>query len=68
MTDAADFITERKNKEGVAVEASVFPPKAVAQAILAAADSPFPVVDGVCESPTLRSDGTILCKTGYDPT
>jgi hypothetical protein len=67
MTDAADFITVRKSKEGVAVEASVFPPKAVAQAILAAADSPFPVIDGVCESPTLRSDGTILCKTGYDP-
>lgn len=43
------------------------PPDWVARQILARLGWPFPLLTGVVETPTLRSDGTVLETSGYDP-
>jgi len=45
----------------------VIPPKWVPETLLARGDWPFPRLEAVIETPTLRPDGTILDTPGYDP-
>jgi putative DNA primase/helicase len=47
---------------------AVDPPAAVAAQLLEKGQWRFPKVAGVITTPTLRPDGTILDKPGYDPT
>jgi len=47
---------------------SVDTPKAIAETLLSRqGDWPFPVLRGVIAAPTLRADGSLLDKAGYDP-
>ena len=43
------------------------PPMDIAQGILANKGFEFPYLNGITNTPTIREDGTILCKPGYDP-
>lgn len=45
---------------------STIPPKWVCETLLARGDWPFPRLEAVIETPTLRPDGTILETPGYD--
>jgi putative DNA primase/helicase len=60
---AADWISfDQKGKKH-----RVDPPKAVVEQIAGmAGDWPFPVLAGVIGTPTLRVDGSVLAKEGYD--
>lgn len=44
----------------------VHPPMAVAQTILAEPKLPLPGLEAICQTPTLRPDGTVLATPGYD--
>ena len=44
----------------------VHPPKIVAQTVLVEPKLPFPALEGVTQVPTLRPDGTVLDRSGYD--
>lgn len=46
---------------------STIPPKWVCETLLARGDWPFPRLEAVIETPTLRPDGTVLETPGYDP-
>jgi putative DNA primase/helicase len=49
-------------------EVSIDPPSAVAEQILGMIDEwPFPPLRGVIPTQTMRHDGTLLTKPGYDP-
>jgi len=45
---------------------ATFPPNEVVSDIACMADPPFPALSNITEVPSLRADGTILDKTGYD--
>jgi putative DNA primase/helicase len=51
-------------KKGLAVPAR--PPEWVAKQVMARLAWPFPLLSGVIETPTLRPDGTVLDRPGYD--
>jgi Primase C terminal 1 (PriCT-1) len=48
---------------------SIDPPKEVADILLSRAEgtSGFPLIEGIIATPTLRPDGSLLDKPGYDP-
>ena len=48
-------------------ERHIPPPDSVTVDLLALGAWPFPPLEAVVEVPTLRADGTILSKPGYDP-
>ncbi len=43
------------------------PPTWVCETVLDKGEWPFPPLEGVIETPTLRADGTIIDRPGYDP-
>jgi len=45
----------------------VDPPTAVSQTILSEPDLPLPPLIGLTQVPTMRADGTVLSRPGYDP-
>jgi hypothetical protein len=45
---------------------SALPPEWVARAVLSLDVQPFRPLAGVVEAPTMRPDGTVLCRRGYD--
>jgi hypothetical protein len=65
MSMVADFFSARLDK-GMFVLNPVYPPKAVAQNVLATPTWPFPILEGVVETPTIRPDGSILDHPGFD--
>jgi hypothetical protein len=44
-----------------------FPPKWVIETLHSRAEWPFPLLEGIVASPTLRPDGSLLEVPGYDP-
>ena len=63
LSQVADYY--RVGPKGTRMDS--FPPKELAADVLALAEWPFPVLEAVVESPTLRPDGSILDRPGYDP-
>lgn len=45
----------------------VHPPTAVAQTVLSEPTLPLPGLEAICQTPTLRPDGSVLSQPGYDP-
>jgi hypothetical protein len=43
------------------------PPRDVVETLLAKGEWPFPVLDAIVTTPSLRPDGTVLDTPGYDP-
>jgi hypothetical protein len=64
MARVADF--EKRLYSGQLVH--VAPPSHVVQDILAMPTLPFDSLDAVISAPVLRPDGSVLMKSGYDPT
>jgi hypothetical protein len=65
LTDLIDFYALRPPK---GLEVQCTPPLEVVRAVLALEEwSQLPVLQGLTETPTLRSDGSILQDAGYDP-
>ena len=62
MSSVANFVRITK-----AVPIEVFPPESLASAIVNKGSWPFPALRGIIEVPTLREDGSIIDKPGYDP-
>lgn len=57
---------EKMNSDGDRIR--IDPPKDVVEQIAAmAGEWPFPPIAGVIGTPTMRPDGTLLLKSGYDP-
>lgn len=53
-------------RKGANGRTAAFPPFAVATQVLARTDWPFRYLEGIVESPTLRTDGSLLTAPGYD--
>jgi hypothetical protein len=62
----ANFYSERTYKKNTFKD-PVPPPYEVVRDILSLGSWPFPVIEGLIESPTIRPDGSILASPGYDP-
>lgn len=56
---AARWVRETDSKPAL-------PPAWVAEALAARLEWPFPPLEGVVETPTLRPDGSVLSEAGYD--
>jgi hypothetical protein len=66
LTDVANFFTMRK-LDGGYIPVGTFPPKPLAENILAQEEWDLPPLAGIARSPILHSDGTICTQAGYDP-
>jgi hypothetical protein len=62
LRECIDRAVRMVNKEGD----PILPPVWTAKGILARGAWPFPELEGVIETPTLRSDGSILDRPGFD--
>jgi len=62
---AATWIAVRKTKTGTE-ESEVQPPPWVPKVLRARGEWPFPTLDGCCDMPVLRPDGSIHDRAGYD--
>ena len=67
LTQAADFVKVHRTVDGEQ-KTHAAPPKDVIEYIQGTQQNqlPFPSLEGIVEVPTLRTDGTILDKPGYD--
>ena len=66
LADAADFRKWDKRAKGGWRRCD--PPRALAEALLETPETwPFATIAGVITCPTMRHDGSILCRNGYDP-
>ncbi len=65
LDDAAEWV--RCNARGQR-ETPSLPPVWVAETLASRGAWPFPVLEGVTEAPSLRPDGTVLDRPGYDAT
>jgi len=54
-------------RRGRGGEVDVLPPEWLVRSIVAQANLPFPVLEGLVEAPIFRPDGSILDRPGYDP-
>ena len=63
LTQAADW--QKYNKRTDEHEAAM-PPAQVVKTLLARPFQPFPLLEGILSAPTLRPDGSILDRPGYD--
>lgn len=63
---SADFIRLRKTKNGY-IEIPEDPPLNVIRDIVAMGEWPFPLIQGITQSPILREDGSVFDSPGYDP-
>ncbi len=61
----ASWIETRETKQGEKI-IPVYPPDPVLAALEDRGSWPFPYLDGVIETPTLRPDGSIIDRPGYD--
>ncbi len=66
LTDVANFFT-MKRSDGGFIQVGTFPPKQLAENILAQEEWDLPPLAGIARSPILHSDGTIFTTAGYDP-
>lgn len=67
LSRTMSWIGTRKQKKEL-IEYKMDPPPIVASTILAdAGDWPFHKISGIITAPTLRRNGTILWREGYDP-
>lgn len=67
LARVANFVRVKSTKDG-SENNSVTPPLELAQDILALGEWPdLPPLSGVTRAPTLRPDGSILSRPGYDP-
>lgn len=67
LSRTMSWIGTRKQKDKL-IEYKMDPPPIVSSTILAdAGDWPFHKISGIITAPTLRRDGTILWREGYDP-
>lgn len=67
LTRCADFVRVTKGKDGEDKELQeLSPPLDVVRDILALGSWPFPALAGIVEAPTLRPDGSVLDRPGYD--
>lgn len=55
-----------KTKDGDVIEKLIAPPRWMGETLLARGSWRFPELVGMIEAPTLRSDGSLLEKAGYD--
>ncbi|MBF0379248.1 MAG: hypothetical protein HQK72_17470 [Desulfamplus sp.] len=69
LNEIATFIGFKVDKKtGEVEETKKECPRLIAEIILANSGAwNFPYITGVCETPTLRNDGSIIQKKGYDP-
>lgn len=66
LTDVANFFTMRRSDGGF-IQVGTFPPKQLAENILAQEEWDLPPLAGIARSPILHADGTICTTAGYDP-
>jgi hypothetical protein len=66
LTDVANFFTMRRSDGGF-IQVGTFPPKQLAENILAQEEWDLPPLAGIARSPILHPDGTICTQAGYDP-
>lgn len=66
LARSASFYTRRISSDGEVIENIVPPPLDIVRDVLALGQWPYPALEGVIESPTIRPDGTVLCQPGYD--
>jgi putative DNA primase/helicase len=65
LNEAADWVKHDARRRGRAVPTA--PPHEVAELILhRVGDWPFPSIAGVITTPTVRRDGSLLIRPGYD--
>lgn len=62
LAKACDFVAE--TEEG---PKNVMPPKSIASYVLSEGKWPFPPLEAITRSPTIRQDGSIAQLPGYDP-
>ena len=61
LARSADWIMETDD-----IRLDAKPPSDVVRDILSLPEWPFPILNAIIETPTLRNDGSILSKPGYD--
>jgi hypothetical protein len=66
MAMVADFFTIRRLKDGTRVQTPAAAPERIAKMVRSADTWPFPTLRGIVETPTVREDGSILYRPGYD--
>jgi hypothetical protein len=65
LTRTANFFSQRRIG-GIPVNVGVAPPKDAVEDIISMSEPPFPVLEGIVETPVVRPDGSILAMSGYD--
>lgn len=67
MSRKVEFLAQRKKKDEIEIY-QIDPPAPVAVTLLSRdGEWLFPRISGVINAPTIREDGTILYREGYDP-
>jgi hypothetical protein len=67
MTASANYVRERVDKStGVITHSHVVPPREVVEGLGARGQWQVPSLRGIVEAPTLRPDGSLLTRPGYD--
>ena len=67
-SQAAQFWKYDKRAKKGSVWSAALPPKWVIETLHSRTEWPFPVLEGIIASPTLRPDGSLLDAPGYDAT
>lgn len=57
---------ENREKDGEIIEVDVLPPKWAIEVLMARGSWEFPAIEGIIEAPTLRPNGSVLDRPGYD--
>ncbi len=65
LTDVSNFFTMRRSDGGY-IPVGTFPPRQLAENILAQEEWDLPPLAGIARSPILHADGSICTKAGYD--
>jgi hypothetical protein len=66
LLDTAARWVKLHRRSGETVEAHALPPAWVGETLLARGEWPFPYLAGIVAAPTLRPDGSLLDRPGYD--
>lgn len=61
-----NFVTEKVNKDNEVSEVPKMPPREVVNALAVRGHWKFRKLKGVVQTPTIRTDGSLLTKAGYD--
>lgn len=62
LAKTCDFVVETEDGRK-----NVVPPRSIASYVLSEATWPFPALEAITQSPTIRQDGSIAQLPGYDP-